>query len=169
MLLMLVGRGYSQLLGSPEKSALKHIEHKRWEKVQPLLRKALGKDSMNFVAHYISSIYFSKPGNPAYQIDSAYRQIMQALSDFNALPTKARERFDNVSVDSVMIVQLRNKIDSITFSFVREKNTESGYIKFLEDHPFSVDRKLAMDLRDEVAYLNALEENTYEAFSAFIE
>jgi hypothetical protein len=68
--LVIVTAGELRGQTSAERSALNNLEKKRWDKVNSNLNKAIRKDSLSVAAHYISSLFFFSPENPAYQIDS---------------------------------------------------------------------------------------------------
>lgn len=153
---------------APERSALKAMQKKRWEKAENVLRKSIRKDSINALARYYMSSYFFKPGNPSFSLDSAYLYITQSLEDYEKASARERDRMQRFAIDSSSLISFRAAIDSAAFEQARMENTEEAYIMFLEKHPFAAQQKQAMDLRDEMAYLNALKTNTYEGFLHFL-
>ena len=151
-----------------EHAAMNNLRKGKWEKARGQLTKAIRKDSLNPGSRYVLSVYFFTPANPAFQIDSAYRCVMQASSDYQFTTTKQRERLKRVPLDSIVLVTHRERIDSAAFERAKSKNTESGYINFLNLFPLASQRMRAIELRDEVAYLDALKENTYTAFLTYL-
>ena len=158
----------AQLGTQPERAAMKNIEKKRWAKAEGFLKKAIRKDSVNAYARYLFSLYFLNRENPAYQLDSAYRQIMRSLGDFAFSTPRERDKMKRFNLDSTALIRIRETIDSAAFEVARTHNTELGYIVFLRDHPFAKQGAEARELRNEVAYLDAVKRNTYTAFLDFL-
>ncbi len=152
-----------------EHAAMNSLKKGKWEKARGLLTKAIRRDSLNPTAHYGLSVYFFTPVNPGFQIDSAYKYTLQALSDFRHATIKQRERLRKISLDSIVLIKQRERIDSAAFDRAKLRNTESGYIDFLNRFPLAFQQLRATELRDEVAYLDALKENTYSAFLKYLE
>lgn len=168
MLFFLAAPGMAQLLTSPEWSAAKNIAKKRWPKAERLLRKALHKDSLNVVARHMLSVYFFKRDNPAYHTDSAYQHVTKALLQYSLLSLREKQKLKRFPLDSTRIIFLREQIDSAVFAEVKTIHTEDAYIRFLKEHPYAHQRNEASQLRDEVAYMDALNKNTHEAFRDFL-
>ncbi len=152
-----------------EHAAMNNLQKGKWEKAKGQLVRAIRKDSLNPGAHYTLSIYFFSIGNPAFQIDSAYRYTMQAFSDYQYITMRQRERLRKIPLDSIILVKHREQIDSAAFERAKSINAENGYIDFLDRFPQASQRLRAIELRDEVAYLDALKENTYAAFLKYLE
>ncbi|HEU5289861.1 MAG TPA: WG repeat-containing protein [Cyclobacteriaceae bacterium] len=164
---LLPARAIAQFTG--EHAAMSNLRKGKWEKAKSQLAKSIRKDSLNPSAHYSLSIYFFTPANPDFQIDSAYRYVMLASSDFQYANVKQREKLKKIPIDSMILVKQRQRIDSAAFERAKTSNTESGYIDFLKRFPMAVQQTQAIELRDEVAYLNALKENTFTAFLNYLE
>ncbi|HEX8041544.1 MAG TPA: WG repeat-containing protein, partial [Chryseosolibacter sp.] len=152
-----------------EKTALRNIEKHRWQKAEAKLRKALSKDAVNPSIRYVLSVFYFRPDNPAYDLDSAYHYAVSALDDYTLTPERERDRLRRIPLDSTGLVALLQRIDSAAFEVARNANTEEAYIRFLNHFPHSAQRDLAEELRDEVAYVDALKQNTYQAFYSFLE
>jgi hypothetical protein len=169
ILLFFVGGGALAQVGSPERKATKNILGKRWERAKEQLQKALAKEPVNPAAEYLFTQYFFHPGNPAFNIDSAYKHVTKSLNDFTVIPAKERERLKRFPIDSAAIVMLRTKIDSAAFERTKQINTEEAFLRFLADFPLAAQRSEAITLRDEAAFLEAMKANTYEAFFNYYE
>lgn len=148
---------------------LKNLQRDKWERAHGQLRSALRKDSSNVIVKYLFAIYFSSPQNLNFQVDSAYHYINAALYDFRASNVKQRERIKRFPLDSTRIIKTRNKIDSIGFSVARRDNTAESYEHFLSVFSTSDRKEEAATLRDEAAYEQAIVENTYQVFLAFLD
>jgi hypothetical protein len=168
VLFFLAGQTWAQLLASPERAAVNSLNKKRWSKAEGQLRKALKKDSLNVTARYLLSVWFFKRENPAYNADSSYRYVMQSLSHYPHLSSRRRDRMRRFELDSARMISLRERIDSAVFTEVKAVHTEEAYIWFLQEHPYATQKNEALQLRDEVAYLNALNLNTHEAFLDYL-
>lgn len=164
--LSLPATGWSQ--PTLERFAYNNLEKGRWIKARTQLQKAVQKDSLNATARYVFSLYYFEPGNPDFNIDSAYTQCLLSLTDFQRTAVRQRERIKRFPLDSQIIVNLRMKIDSAAFQRAKSVNTEKSYIDFIARFPLASQVKLAAELRDEVAFIDALKENTYQSFFAYL-
>ncbi len=151
-----------------ERQALANLQKGKWEKAKGQAMKALRKDSVNASARFVLSTYYFAPGNPYFQIDSAYQHVMLALADYHRSDVRQRERMKRLPLDSAVLITRREEIDSAAFERAKRINTEQAYLLFLERFPFAIQRDRARELRDEVAYIDALKENTYEAYYQFL-
>lgn len=152
-----------------ERSALNNITKGKWDKAKGQLDKILQKDSVHAGAEYAWARYFFSAANPEFQIDSAYKHIQRALSDFIQAQGKERIKLLKIPVDSSVLVSFRQRIDSAAFVRAREANTEVSYLDFLKRFPTALEKEQAIALRDEVAYADALRENTYPVFLTYTE
>ena len=168
VLFLCAGVSFAQWGSSPEKTALRNIEKKQWQKAETRLRKALAKDRLNPATRYVLSRFFFHPDNPAFNLDSAYHYAVTALNDYAVTPVRARDRLFRIAVDSLGLIRQRADIDSTAFAVAREKNTEAAYMEFLSHFPSSVRRELARELRNEVAFQEVVKENTHEAFKDYL-
>ena len=166
--LVIVTAGELKGQTSAERSALSNLEKQRWDKTNANLNKAIRKDSLSVTAHYITSLYFFTPDNPAYQLDSAYMFCMEALALYPTVDVREREKLNRIPLDSSVLINLRIRIDSAAFGRAMHANTEESYIYFLASFPHAEQRARPQELRDEVAYLDALKENTYQGFYAYL-
>jgi hypothetical protein len=154
--------------GQPERQAMANLEKGKWEKARGGLVKALRKDSLNTVARFAFSTYYFSPGNPAYNIDSAYRYAHRALAAFKQADPKQRERMKKLPLDSTLLISRREAIEGAAFDRAKKLNTEHAYLFFIEKFPHASELERAGKLRDEVAYLEALNEDTYEGYFRFL-
>lgn len=144
------------------------MKKSNWSKAEDRLRKSLLKQPTNALARYFLSEFFFHRDNPGYDTDSAYYYITTALSDYaDALP-RARARMAKLLVDSVLMVRMREQIDSAIFEATRMEGTEEAYIRFLKEHPFAPQRELAIASRNSAAFEKASAVDTYEAYYTFL-
>jgi hypothetical protein len=165
--LTILAEGWAQ--PTQERLAFTNLQRSKWTKAKAQIEKALRKDSVNALGHYVFSLYYFSPGNPEFSIDSAYRHALLSLADFPLASSRQRERLRRFPVDSARIARHREKLDSAAFQRAKAINTEQSYIDFITRFPLAAQRSLAVELRDEVAYLDALRENSYQGFKAYLE
>jgi hypothetical protein len=168
VLLMLLGNVFGQVNTSLGRAALKALEKKKWTRAEEKIKKSIAKDSLNPLGHFASALYYFKIQNPAYNLENAYEEIITAANTFGFASVKSRSRLQKVRLDSQRIVRLRKAIDSVTFKIVKQKNQEELYIRFLHQHPYAEQRTEATELRNEVAFLEAVNTNTYESFLSYL-
>jgi len=153
---------------SGERAALHNMEKGKWDKAYEQLHKLVRKDSLQPVAQFILAQYFFTPRNPAFHIDSAYQAITKATHDFHLATVRQRERAKRYEVDSLALIAYREKIDSGAFARAGKQNTTAAYDFFLQHYTLASQRQQAVELRDEVAFLDAVKENSYEAFQEYL-
>lgn len=149
--------------------AKSNIRKQKWDKAYGQLRKAMTKDSLNTAAAYVMAQFFFAPANPAHQLDSAHQYIQHALVDFQKTTPKQRERLKRFPLDSLVLIRLREQIDSAAFVRARTLHTEQAYVEFIAHFTTARQRDEAAGLRDEVAYQDALLQNTHQAFAAYLD
>ncbi len=154
---------------SPLRQAEKKMAQESWIGARQAMIKALRKDSLNVEAEWLLARWFFSAHNPSQQIDSAYRHCQGTLRLFQKLSSKQKEKLKRDQFDSSAVVLLRTKIDSAAFDRARQINTEKSYSYFLEKFAVAVQRPTATELRDEVAFLDALRQNSYSAFDHYIQ
>lgn len=167
LLLLDVSTGWAQ--PTLERFAYTNLQKGKWSKSRAQLQKAMRKDSINSLAQYVLSLYYFKPGNPDFNIDSAYTHALISLSDFQRSAVRQRDRMKRFPLDSGILITHREKIDSSAFQRAKSLNTEKSYVDFITNFPFAAQRNLAAELRDEVAYIDALKDNTYQSFLLYLE
>lgn len=153
---------------SPEKLAMGRMEKGKWAKVEQTLRKSLSKDSLNPEARYLLALYFFNAVNPSYQLDSAYSYARSTTRNLQLVSVKERERLKKIPLDSNQLLKLRVKIDSASFEYAKRLNTEESYQYFIDHRKGSLQLSAAVELRDEVAYIDALKVNTWSSFQKFL-
>lgn len=152
-----------------ERSAINNITKGKWEKARTQLVKITQKDSIRAGAEFAWARYFFAQANPDFQIDSAHSHIQWAISDYRKGTVRERDRLLKIPLDSGILEQYEDRIDSAAFARAREINTELAYLDFLKRFRSANQREEAIALRDEVAFADAVRENTYEAFRLYIQ
>jgi len=147
---------------SPEK-LLGIQERSRWSKAEKSIRKALAKDSLNPEPAYLLALYYFHPSFSTFNVDSAsaFQHRAVRLTGFH-------DRGRKPVPDTVSLRRLRVRIDSAAFERAKEVDSEEGYQFFLDRFGLAAQRPVAIELRDEMAFLKALKGNTSGSFQAFI-
>jgi hypothetical protein len=155
--------------GPRERAAAKNITKQRWNKAFSGLQKSLSKDKQNVPAYYLLSTYYFSERNPRFQVDSAYQNVQKAIKLWNLGDDKSRNKWSRFPVDSMSLIDLRDRIDSASFVKAREINTIAEYSRFIDQHPQAKQKQTAINLRYQVAFEQAREENTFQSFQSFIQ
>lgn len=140
----------------------------KWVKAEQSLKKALRKDSINAEARMVYARWYFSEENPRYNIDSAYRNVQLALQDYAAVDLRQRERMQRFPLDSTILISLREQIDSAALERAKAINTEDAYNTFIGKFIHSKHLNNAIELRDEVSFLDALKINTYQSFGLYL-
>lgn len=152
----------------PERIAWNRLQDGKWESAQRLLKKSLRKDSTNLEANYVQANWFFATGNPDFQIDSAYQYINKSIRYYDGLSTRDKDKVQKFPIDSLILRSLASKIDSAAFERAKQLNTEVSYLDFIRDFPNASQVSNAIELRDEVSFLDALKVNSYQGYYAYL-
>jgi hypothetical protein len=139
----------------------------KWATAKEFLVRALRKDSTHVEAMLTVAHWFYIPTNPLSQTDSAYRFINQAITTYYALPNKQREKLTRSQIDTSTLQSLRRKIDSTAFEKSKQINTEDSYNSFLRTHRLAKETTAAVELRDEIGFVDALKINSWQRFQKY--
>ena len=148
--------------------AQKNLQRQKWERAYELLSKATAKDSLNVTAKYLLAQYFFSENNPAFQLDSAYKYVLDAQNDFRHTSQKERAKLQKFPVDSLLLDGLKEQIETKAFTESRQIQSEESWISFIRRFPTSVYIPKAKEQRDSIAFQLAGQKNTYIAFYDFL-
>jgi WG containing repeat len=166
LLLMSLATSYAQV--NAVRQAQSRMVKGRWESARQLLKKAISKDSTNVEATFTQAEWFFTKANVAYQIDSAYRYANISLHSFANLSTKQKERLQRIELDSNRLIYFREQVDSASFDRAKNLNTESSYSYFIERFTTARQLPAAIELRNEIGFLEALKVNTWKSFHSYL-
>lgn len=166
-LLTIIGATAFAQMG-PERAAQTRMSKGKWVKAEQSIKKALRKDTVNAEAKLVYAQWYFSTDNPKYSIDSAYKYTLASLNAYSRADLRQREKMQRFPLDSSILVQLREQIDSAAFVRAKEYNSEGAYIAFLRRFTFAKQRENAIELRDEVSFLDALKYNTYQSFDEYL-
>lgn len=151
-----------------EKVAQSRIEKQKWAKAEHSIKKSLRKDSVNVEGHFLYSQWYFETANPDFSIDSAYHYVLLALADFESYDERQRDRLSRFPIDSSRLALMIAEVDSAAFGRAKNVNSEDSYNDFLNRFEYSKYRPNAVELRDEVSFLDALKINSYQSFDAYL-
>jgi hypothetical protein len=147
-----------------ERAALSRMQKGKWLAALQAIQKSLAKDSLNPEAKYLYATYFMATDNPGYNVDSAHHWIRRAEDVIKSGPGRQRTR-----VDSAMVSYLHDHIDSTGFYIAKVVNSQTSYEHFIDQFSDASQRAKAIELRDELAYVEALKQNNADGFRRYIE
>ncbi len=130
--------------------------------------KAIRKDSLNplgFIALSRCFIYTPRPK----EIDSANIAERKARSLFQQFDEKDSLRYLKKTGKQFDWKDLRKQINTQAFRVASSLNQVSSYQHFIDFYAGAPQVELAMEIRDSLAYEQALAEGTSEALNAFLE
>lgn len=152
-----------------EKSAQKLISKQRWVKAFTTLERSIDKEPSGAPAHYLLSTWYFSPGNPDFNVDSAYRYVEKSIRLWSMADSRNRSQWSRLPLDSLILVSLKERIDSAAFEQAAKVNTVESYTDFIEHHPASKQHQTAIERRYAAAFEKALATNTFESYQAFIQ
>lgn len=152
----------------PERAAADRIAKGKWSLAEASIRKAFKKDTLNPEAKFLYARFFLSQENPAFQIDSSYLYTRRTLTALGQSTVRQRERLQKLLVDSTTVLAFRAKVDSAAFERAKLANTEEAYAQFIVRFPTAVQVNTAIELRDELAYVDALRLNRASAFAEYV-
>jgi hypothetical protein len=133
-----------------------------------MFKKEFRKDTLNVKVNYYYGRTLLVPENPRFDIDSSYAHIQRAIRGWTGMSIKEKEAFQRTNIDSIKMFTFRSRVDSAAFERARSENTQRSYEFFINRFPHAVGISKAIELRDELAYVDALRANTAEAFSKYV-
>lgn len=144
------------------------MDKSKWVKAGQSLYKSARKDTSSAETGYLLGLYYLNPDNPAYQIDSADHYCKLSVRRYRNLSVKERERLLRVPMDSGSLSTLRKHIDSSAFERAKSIHSVEAYQRFIDHFANADQRRAAMELRDEIAFTEALKRNTWNSFQIFL-
>ena len=136
-------------------------------KAKKLFEKSLKKKVV--AAPYGLSIIYSRNDNPFYNLDSAYKYIYTADTSFYKFTSKDKLKLAKLNLDSALIQQQKDKVDSLIFIETKRRNTFIAYQSYIDRHTDSYYLKNAIDSRDSIALAIAINANVPSDYMDFME
>jgi len=150
------------------KRAFKLLEKGDYDKLEEYLDKSIEKDTINAGAKYVYSLLYLTPEYRNYDIDKAYAYINDAQSDFVMMEEKDLERLEKIGIDESAIEHQKEEVEFHAYRRASSLHTIDDYNFFIDQFQGAAQVDSAIALRNRIAFEQAEEENTYEAFYAFM-
>jgi hypothetical protein len=148
------------------RAAFTRLQKGEFSAARQLLQKSMRKE-ISVAQHYTWAWYFSFPSHPDFQVDSAHFYSRLARVSWQAATAEARNEWARFPIDSVRLLELQQRIDSLAFDRARQENTEAAYQFFVAHFGSASQRERALELAAEAGYLEALKLNSIAGYRAF--
>ena len=124
----------------------------------------------NYVAaSYGLSIIYSRNDNPFYNLNEALIMIKQATDEYDKLPPKKINEYNELNITNKNIFEHRDRISSALFKNAKMNHSVISYNAFIEKNPWSEHVDSVIILRDNLAFSEAKAIGTAEALQNFIQ
>lgn len=120
-------------------------------------------------AAYGLSVIYERQDNPFHQTDSALKYVLLADSAFHTLDAKQKAKVFVYGIDSAEILAHKKRISSHFFKKAFLAGTADAMNGFLAMHFWFEDYDKAIQLRDSIAFAEALRDNNWQAFETFFQ
>ena len=143
------------------------IEKERLEDAYLLLNKAVDNDSLASAEKYVLAGLFFNSSFEKNDLDSAYHYILESINAYNLTETKGLETLNKRGFNLDVYNERKAKIEEAGFNRAVVRGQEQDFIEFLLKFNTSIHIDSAISLRNEVAFINAVHEDTYNAYQHF--
>lgn len=168
-LVLFAATGFSGTSAHAEsKRAFKLLEKGDYDKLVELLDKSIIKDSVNAGAKYVYSLLYLTPKYRGYSIDTAYLFINKSIADYGLHTVKVKENLAKLDINEEALTRQKSAVEQHAFRRAKAQHTLSDYNYFLKTFAGAVQSDSAIAFRNEIAFNEAVEADTYEAFQKFI-
>lgn len=150
-------------------SIQKALDKNNLPKAEKLIRKVLDKDSTSVGAWYFYSQLWVHPDFDRYQIDSAYRCVVNALTYREQASEKQLKAINKLGLDTALLRLQRRTVERLAFERASETMTLEALEYFRIHFPQAQYLPQATALRDSVAYVLAAAPNTWESFQQYFQ
>jgi hypothetical protein len=168
MAIFILSSGIITIARAESKRAFKMLEKGDYEKLIALLDKSIEKDSVNTGAKYVYSLLYLTPKYPGYDIDRSYHFIVEAIDDFGIHDEKMIEDLAKLDINDSTLNNQKLRVEQHAFRRAKAKHTLVDYNFFLDIFSGAILSDSATALRNEIAFNDAVNANTFEAFQSFI-
>lgn len=115
----------------------------------------------------LSNIYY-RNDNPFFNIDSAYKYILEVDDNFDFLPDKTKLKYANYNLKPQAIDSLKELIYARAFAIYTSSGNIDEVNKFIDRYHDAPQRHDAIDLRNSIIFKEVKKQNTYQAYQNFI-
>ena len=135
-------------------------------KAKELFEKSLKRKTT--AAAFGLSVIYSTNNNPFYNLDSAYRYINKSEIAWNTLKDRKRQKIKRFGIDSLQIQMVKDSIEAMKFTDVLNLNSITAYNHFIQYFAKAPQLNAVVLLRDELAFNQAQEIGTAEAYFMYM-
>jgi len=115
------------------------------------------------------AIIFYRDDNPFHSYDSALIYIERSIATFDMVKQRKREKYAKYGFSKDSLYAIRQNVSAKFFERAKDTFTVLSFSRFVERHPWSVKVSRAIELRDSLAFFNAVQANTSKAFKYFMD
>ncbi|WP_139135290.1 WG repeat-containing protein [Roseivirga sp. 4D4] len=134
------------------------------------LDRSIGKDTLNPAAYYLYANLFIDTAFNRYDVDTAYLYTNQAFGQLQFITEpKDIAALKELSVDSVSLQNLKDKVDSLKFIDIKSIHTIDAYNWFMQNHQDADQIEEAIRLRNHIAFEQAASINTWQRYQQFMD
>ncbi len=120
-------------------------------------------------AWYGLSVITGRADNPFYQLDSSHVAILRSAAAYRLLDGRDRDKLVKLGVDSAAIQAQMEHVGSIAWKQVSDVDRLDDYQQFIGTYVGSDKVPLAVDRRNELAFMDARKANTSAAYKQFLD
>jgi hypothetical protein len=152
-----------------ERRALKLLEKKDFDKLEEVLAKDLGKDSLNAGTYYIYSLLYNDSLYSRVNLDTAYYYIQKAQALYPSMESKDRKKLNKFNISDSTMLEHKKKLDLQGYERAKILHTIADYNYYIEYFSTSTYVNEAIQDRNALAYEFAEQENTYQSYYRFMQ
>lgn len=147
------------------KKGFQELEKKNYYNAYSYFQKSLKKNK-SIASFGLTKLYLTDDWQ---NLDSAYRLLLQAESNFSAIKAKKKEKLkEKFAFDSLAIQDLKQKVSAAIFNAYIKTPSEYLFVQFIAFNEWSTLVPKAIHLRDSIAYASAEHAKTSQAFAEFL-
>lgn len=133
------------------------------------LDRSIQKDTLNPAAYYLYATLFVDTAFTRYNVDSAYLFTNKSFEQLQFVTEpKDIENLKELSVDSVSLEALKDRVDSLKFIDIKGIHTIEAYNWFMQNHADANQFEEAIRLRNHIAFEQAEAVNTWQRYKQFM-
>ncbi|MBK6408780.1 MAG: WG repeat-containing protein [Flavobacteriales bacterium] len=164
--LLLVLMATTTYAGKLEK-AFAALEVHDYFKAKDLFEKEVRKQPA--AAWYGLSVITGRADNPFYRLDSSHAAILRSAAAYRLLDGRGRDKIGKLGVDSAAIQARMDHVASIAWKQVSDVDRLETYEHFIDTYTGSDRIPLAIDRRNELAFMDTRKANTSTAYKQFLD
>lgn len=146
-------------------NAFKALEEYNYFEAKRLFEKSWAKKKV--AASFGLAVIFERSDNPFHHLDSAYKYICLADSNYLSSDDKRRIALYELGIDSLKIEALKDTIDKKAFLGIRKSKDIATLEAYINKHSDSDYQQKVIDKRNKLLFKKVKKENTASAYLEF--